>query len=103
MLVIAASPVTVECPTQREGDEEQNALDDGEDPTGLEHSTRTVDGSTPAVTARPAIVTNTNTDRNAQLGAVGIANTTIHNDTSDPSTDETNVDDRDDGPGNATI
>jgi len=93
----------VESPAQNASDKEENAIDDGEDPASLEHGARSIERCTPAVTARVAVIAKLKANRHVDAGTIGVANTSVQNDTCNPSTDESNVDDSDERARHATI
>lgn len=92
----------VEGPAQQASDKEENAFDDGENPASLEHSTGPVDRSTPVVSTRVGVITKLDSNGNAEVRAVGIRDTSVEIDSSDPCTHKANVDDCDEWARHAT-
>jgi len=57
----------VETPAQDARDEEEDAVDDCEDPAGLEHGTRAVDASTPTVSTRVGFISKLNSNWDVKI------------------------------------
>jgi len=94
---------SVHAPAQQSGDEEEDAVDDGEDPGGLQHGAWLAQVISEAAAARVAVVAKGDTDWNAQMSAVGVSDTTEQDDGSDESTDKAKVDQSDEWAGDVTV
>jgi len=95
LALISSAVGAVKSPAQHAGDKEENAVDDGKDPASLEHGAVLVKVGTPLAAARVVVMTDLNTNGNANARAVGIGDTSVHIDTSDEGTDKANVNDSD--------
>jgi len=93
----------IESPAHQASDEEENAFNDGENPASFEHGARLIEAGTPAVTTRVVVITNLNANWYIQTRTVGIRDASVEVDTSNPSTNERNIDDSDQRAGHATI
>jgi len=91
----------VESPAQQASDEEEDAVDDGEDPASLEHCAGLVERSTPAGSTRIVVITDLDSNGDAQVRAIGIRDSLVKDNTSDEGAHERDIDNSDEGAGHA--
>jgi len=63
---------TIKRPAQHTGDEEEDAVNDGEDPRSLEHGTWLIDVVSEVAATRVVLVANLHTDWNRQISTIGV-------------------------------